>query len=122
MCSGGRIVNHLKHNISRSGAHVMIVGYQAKGTLGRALVDGKSPVKIHGDEYRVKATIHTVGGLSAHGDMDDLVRWLGDFEKGSPHVHVVHGEAESKSDLRDLIESEMGFRASVPGMGDVLEL
>jgi metallo-beta-lactamase family protein len=122
MCTGGRIVHHLKHNISRAGAHIMIVGYQANGTLGRALVDGKSSVKIHGDEYRVKAKVHTVGGLSAHADMDDLIRWLGGFRKSSPHVHVVHGESESKRDLRDLIESQMGLKASVPGMGDVLTL
>jgi metallo-beta-lactamase family protein len=122
MCTGGRIVHHLKHNISRSGAHIMIVGYQANGTLGRALVDGKSPVKIHGDEYRVKAKIHTVGGLSAHADVDDLMRWLDGFRKSSPHIHVVHGEPESKRDFCDLIGAEMGLKASVPELGDVLEL
>ncbi|MES9944049.1 MAG: MBL fold metallo-hydrolase [Candidatus Thiodiazotropha sp.] len=122
MCTGGRIIHHLKHNISRSGAHIMIVGYQAHGTLGRALVDGKSRVKIHGDEYRVKASIHTVGGLSAHADVDDLTRWVGNFRKSSPQMHVVHGEPESKKDLRDLLESELGLKASVPDMGDVLAL
>jgi metallo-beta-lactamase family protein len=100
----------------------MIVGYQANGTLGRALVDGKSPVRIHGDEYRVKAKIHTVGGLSAHADVDDLTRWLGSFRRRAPHVHLVHGEPESKRDLRYLLESEMGFKASVPDMGDLLQL
>ncbi|MEW8523651.1 MAG: MBL fold metallo-hydrolase [Candidatus Thiodiazotropha endolucinida] len=122
MCTGGRIVHHLKHNISRSGAHIMIVGYQANGTLGRALVDGKSPVRIHGDEYRVKAHIHTVGGLSAHADVDDLIRWLSSFRNSYPHVHVVHGEPESKRDFRDRLASEIGFKASVPEPGDVLEL
>ena len=122
MLTGGRIIHHLKHNISRTGSHVMIVGYQANGTLGRALVEGKPTVRIHGDEYRVKAKVHTVGGLSAHGDVDDLTRWLGSFRKSSPHIHVVHGEPESKSDLRDHIESELGFKASVPDMGDLLEI
>jgi metallo-beta-lactamase family protein len=122
MCTGGRIVHHLKHNISRSGAHVMIVGYQAYGTLGRDLVDGKPSVRIHGDEYRVKAKIHTVGGLSAHADVDDLMRWLGSFRQSAPHVHVVHGEPESKTGFRDRIESEMGLKASVPEVGDQLEL
>ncbi|MCU7802997.1 MAG: MBL fold metallo-hydrolase [Candidatus Thiodiazotropha sp. (ex Lucinoma annulata)] len=122
MCTGGRIIHHLKHNISRSGAHIMIVGYQANGTLGRALVDGKSIVKIHGDEYRVKANIHTVGGLSAHADVDDLIRWLGYFEKSSPQVHVVHGEPESKQEFRNKLESDLNFKASVPEPGDVLEL
>jgi metallo-beta-lactamase family protein len=122
MCTGGRIMHHLKHNISRSGAHVMIVGYQANGTLGRALVDGKSPVRIHGDEYRVKAKIHTVGGLSAHADVDDLIRWLGSLRSSSPHVHLVHGEPDSKRDLRYLLESEMGFKVSAPDMGDLLSI
>ncbi|MEW8440982.1 MAG: MBL fold metallo-hydrolase [Candidatus Thiodiazotropha taylori] len=122
MMTGGRIIHHLKHNISRSGSHIMIVGYQANGTMGRALVEGKSTVRIHGDEYRVKANVHTVGGLSAHGDVDDLTRWLSSYRKSSPHVHVVHGEPESKSDLRDHIESELGYKASVPELGDVLDI
>lgn len=121
MCTGGRIIHHLKHNISRRGAHVMIVGYQANGTLGRALVDGKPIVKIHGDEYRVKAKVHTVGGLSAHADVDDLMRWIGNF-KTNPIVHVVHGEPESKQDFRNKLESELNLKASVPGPGDILEL
>jgi metallo-beta-lactamase family protein len=122
MCTGGRILHHLKHNISRSGSHIMIVGYQAYGTLGRMLVDGKSRVRIHGNEYRVKAKVHTVGGLSAHGDVDDLTRWLGSFKESSPQIHVVHGEPESKENLRNLLENEMGLSASVPEMGDQLEL
>lgn len=122
MCTGGRIVHHLKHNISHRGAHVMIVGYQAEGTLGRALVDGKSPVRIHGDEYHVKAKVHTVGGLSAHGDVDDLMRWISSFRGCVPRVHLVHGEPESKQDFCDRLMSEIGLKTSVPGPGDVVEL
>jgi metallo-beta-lactamase family protein len=121
MCNGGRIIHHLKHNISRQGAHVMIVGYQAFGTLGRKLVDGHPQVKIHGDEYPVRARIHTVGGLSAHGDVDDLLRWLRNFNS-DPAVHVVHGEAETKTIFRDTVQQQLGLRADVPAMGDVLEL
>lgn len=97
-------------------AHVMIVGYQANGTLGRRLVDGDPTVKIHGDEYQVKAEVHTVGGLSAHADMNDLLRWIGNF-KSNPQVHVVHGEAEVKQDFRATLESRLGLRATVPGPG-----
>ena len=89
--------------------------------MGRALVDGKPRVRIHGDEYRVKASIHTVGGLSAHADVDDLMRWTRNF-KSNPQVHVVHGEAESKHDFRNKLESELNLHASVPGPGDILEL
>jgi metallo-beta-lactamase family protein len=121
MCNGGRIVHHLKRNIAREGTHVMIVGYQAYGTLGRKLVDGNEQVKIHGDYYPVRAQIHTVGGLSAHADVDDLSRWIGQFSNG-PAVHVVHGEAQSKQDFRNRLEGELGFKADVPEMGEVLEL
>jgi metallo-beta-lactamase family protein len=99
----------------------MIVGYQAFGTLGRKLVDGHPQVKIHGDEYPVRARIHTVGGLSAHGDVDDLLRWLRNFNS-DPAVHVVHGEAETKTIFRDTVQQQLGLRADVPAMGDVLEL
>lgn len=121
MCNGGRIVHHLKQNISRNGTHIMIVGYQAYGTLGRKLVEGDNKVKIHGDMYRVRAQVHTVGGLSAHADADDLCRWAGSFDKGTA-VHVVHGELQSKQDFRDRLERELGLRADVPEQGEVLEL
>ena len=121
MCTGGRIMHHLKHNISRDGSHVMIVGYQANGTLGRKLVDGDPEVRIHGDHYRVRAKIHTVGGLSAHGDVNDLSRWAGNF-KNRPFMHVVHGEEQAKQDFRDRLETQLGLRAAVPEMGEILEL
>ena len=121
MCTGGRILHHLKHNISHSGSHIMIVGYQAHGTLGRRLVDGHSKVRIHGDEYKVRANVHTVGGLSAHADIDDLMTWVGNF-KSNPEVHVVHGEDESKQNFRDQLESELHLRATIPSPGDNLNL
>jgi metallo-beta-lactamase family protein len=121
MCTGGRIVHHLKHNLARKGAHVMIIGYQAPGTLGRALVDGKPTVRIHGNEYPVRARIHTVGGLSAHADVDDLRRWMSGFTT-NPMVHVVHGDDEPKAAFRDLLENDLGLRADVPAPGQVVEL
>jgi metallo-beta-lactamase family protein len=121
MCTGGRVVHHLKHNISHRGAHVMIVGYQAPGTLGRALVDGKPTVRIHGKEYQVRAQIHTVGGLSAHADVDDLRRWISNFTT-NPRVHVVHGDDEPKAAFRDLLVNDVGLRADVPTPGQVLEI
>ncbi len=117
MMTGGRIMHHLKHNISHSGSHILIVGYQANGTLGRRLVDGNDTVRIHGEEFRVRASIHTVGGLSAHGDVDDLCQWLGNFET-NPMVHVVHGEDDSKLAFRDTIQSDLGLEATVPEPGE----
>lgn len=121
MCNGGRIIHHLKRNISQKGAHIMIVGYQANGTLGRKLVDGHEQVKIHGALYPVRAQIHTVGGLSAHGDIDDLSRWVSNFNS-DPFVHVVHGEVKSKQEFRDHLSQQIGLRADVPLEGHILEL
>jgi len=117
MCNGGRIVHHLKRNVGRKECHVIIPGYQAKGTIGRRLVDGEPTIRIHGDHYPVRAQIHTVGGLSAHADRDDLVRWLSGF-KNRPDVYLVHGEQETLEALRGhLTESrELTARVATPGM------
>jgi len=80
MCNGGRILHHLKHNLWRKECHVIIVGYQANGTIGRQLVERRKRIRIHRETISVKAQIHTVGGLSAHGDCNDLTRWFGSFK------------------------------------------
>ncbi len=121
MCNGGRIVHHLKHNISRHECHVMIVGYQANGTLGRRLVNREDEIKIHGDFYKVNAHIHTVGGLSAHADQKDLLHWASGFSN-KPRVFVVHGEAEVKQQFSQLLHDKLQLTASVPQAGDIIEL
>ncbi|HZL95977.1 MAG TPA: MBL fold metallo-hydrolase, partial [Vicinamibacterales bacterium] len=91
MCSGGRILHHLKHNLWRPECHVIMIGFQAQGTLGRRLVDGAERVRLWQETIRVAARIHTVGGLSAHADQAGLLEWYGAFE-GAPPVCLVHGE------------------------------
>ena len=98
MCSGGRIVHHLKHNITHRECDVIFTGFQAVGTLGRAIVDGREHVRIHGEQFKVNARIHTLGGFSAHGDQEDLLRWHAGVG-GEPHTYLVHGEAEGASGL-----------------------
>ena len=99
----------------------MIVGYQANGTLGRRLVNREEQVKIHGDFYNVNAQIHTVGGLSAHADQNDLLRWVGGFTS-KPRVFIVHGEPEVKHEFSQLLQDRLHLNASVPSLGEVVDL
>ena len=98
MCDGGRIRHHFKHNLWREQCHVIFAGFQARGTLGRQLVDGAKTVKLWGEIIRVAARIHTVGGLSAHAGQSGLLNWYQNFER-RPTVALVHGEPEPMETL-----------------------
>lgn len=121
MCNGGRILHHLKHNLWRPEAHVIIAGYQARGSLGRLLVEGKARVKVHGETLQVKATIHTIGGLSAHGDRGDLARWYGQI-KNKPPVYLVHGETDSSAALKAKLQTDFACKVYQPAAGDEVDL
>ena len=120
MANGGRVLHHLKHNLERPESHVVIVGFQAPGTLGRQLVDRQPEVRIHGQRVRCLAQIHTLGGLSAHGDQDDLLRWYDSFA-GRPPVYLVHGEVPSAEALAGKLR-ERGATATVSRPGLTIEL
>ena len=92
MCNGGRIRHHLKHNVWREQCHVIFTGFQARGTLGRQLVDGAPRVRLWGESIRVAAQLHTIGGLSAHADQEGLLAWYRGFGQPLPPVALVHGE------------------------------
>ena len=121
MCNGGRIVHHLKHNLGREETQVLITGYQAHGSLGRRLVDGQESVRIHGADVPVRAAIHTLGGLSAHGDQDDLARWYEGVENRPP-VYLVHGEVEAQQDFKAYLSKRSGASVHLPKPGDTLDL
>lgn len=121
MCTGGRILHHLAHNLPRRNCDVMIVGYQSHGTLGRRLVDGADTVRIHGSDVRVAARIHTIGGLSAHAGQSELARWYGAV-KGRPPVHLVHGEARGREGLAARLAADFGVAAGMPGYGDAIAI
>jgi len=121
MCDGGRIRHHFKHNIWRSECKLLIVGFQARGTLGRSLVEGAKEIRLWGERVRVAAKVHTIGGLSAHADADGLVRWYGGF-KGRPPVALVHGEPESISALSGRLKNSLGASVLVPAPGSELDL
>ena len=117
MANGGRILHHLKQNLGMRGAHVVFVGYQGVGTLGRRLVDGAKWVRIHGRDVRVTASMHTVGGLSAHADQRGLLEWFGHFEP-KPQLALVHGEDKAREALAGEIGERDGVKVVLarPGM------
>ena len=92
MMTGGRILHHLKHNLWRENASLVIVGYQAEGTLGRTLVNGAKRVRIYGSEIAVRADIHTINGFSAHADKDDLLAFMRPSKPAK--LVLVHGEED----------------------------
>ena len=116
MCTGGRIHHHLKNNIWRPECHLMIVGYQAIGTLGRRIVDGADKIRLWGEHYPVRARVWTVGGLSAHGDQDDLVNWYANFS-GRPPVYLVHGEQDAQEPLSARLRSELNAPVEIATKG-----
>jgi metallo-beta-lactamase family protein len=122
MCTGGRILHHLKHNLWRHKTQVVIVGYQAQGTLGRALVDGAQMVRIFGNDIAVKARIHTLGGFSAHAGQDQLLAWARHFGTPRPRLYLVHGEPEAMEALQRRFALSQGWEAHIPDQGGVVEL
>ncbi len=121
MCTGGRIRHHLLHNLGRKECHVVVVGYQAAGTTGRQLVEGAKTVRIFGNEIPVRATVHTIGGLSAHAGQRALVNWYDNFRERPPVV-LVHGEPEAQEALRTVFEHELAVKAHVAAEGEIYDL
>src|SRR5690348_9793860 len=117
MCEGGRIRHHLRHNLANPAAHIVFVGYQANGTLGRRIVNGATHVRLFGDDIPVRAQVHTVGGLSAHADRDGLSDWYGAIANHPP-VWLVHGEDDGRSGLADCLKQKWGCAVNLPKPGD----
>lgn len=118
MCTGGRIRHHLKYNLWRRNAHIIIAGFQAEGTLGRAIVDGKkSSLKILGAEVNVAAKVHTLGALSAHADQSQLLEWAGHFKEPKPRLYLIHGEKAATLSLQTCFKRS-GWKANIPRVGE----
>lgn len=122
MCNGGRIRHHLKYNLWRRNAHIIIAGFQAQGTLGRMLVDGnKKVLKILGAEVNVAAHIHTLGALSAHADQSQLLQWAGRFKDPKPRLYLIHGEKSAALSLQTCF-NRRGWQVNVPKAGDCIHI
>ncbi|MBU2223595.1 MAG: MBL fold metallo-hydrolase, partial [Gammaproteobacteria bacterium] len=120
MCNGGRITHHLKHNLWKNANHIIFVGFQAKGTLGRRLVDGETRVKIMGQPIVAKAAIHTIGGFSAHAGQSQLVAWASAIG-GQPQFYLVHGEPNAQLALQEKLQQQ-GISVEIAEMGQQINL
>ncbi len=121
MCTAGRIKHHLKHNLWREGSSVVIIGFQAKGTTGRKIVDGAKRIKIFRENVAVRAKVFTIGGFSAHADQKDLLEWVAHFES-NPSIFLIHGEPTASEALSQKIREQFGLKVHVPRWKDRLVL
>jgi metallo-beta-lactamase family protein len=135
MCTGGRVLHHLRHRLGDKSTRVIIAGFQAEGTLGRRLVERHPRVRIFGEEIEVKASVHTMGGFSAHAGCTNLLNWAGAWAgairaggtngKGAatgpgaaaPHVFLTHGENGPRAALAGLLKDHHGIHAALPALG-----
>jgi len=122
MCNAGRILHHLKHNLWLPSTVVIIVGYQARGSLGRLLVEGAPRVKIFGETIVVRATVRGLGGFSAHAGQSDLLRWLEPMARHSPRLILTHGEDHPRHQLADKVRQLYSLEAQIPKMGESVQV
>ena len=118
MCTGGRIRHHLKHNLWRAESSVIFVGFAARGTLARQVIDGARQVKLFGEDIPVRASIHTINGFSAHADQQELLDWHSRI-RGSKMTILVHGEEDA---MKRLTERLPGQRVEMPRLNEALDL
>ena len=121
MCDAGRIKHHLKHNLWREECTVLFVGYQAHGTLGRALIEGAPYVKLFGETIEVKAKILQLAGVSGHADKNGLLEWVQAFREKPREVFVVHGEDQVCDSFVACLREEYGYTAEAPFSGAVYD-
>lgn len=122
MLSGGRILHHLKHRIGDPRNTILFVGHQPSGGKGEWLLKGNKTVRILGDEIPVRARIHSIGALSAHGDRSDMLRWCRSCAGTPGRVAVVHGEPETAQCFSRTLRSEFDWKVSVARYLEVIEL
>ncbi|MBR4760920.1 MAG: MBL fold metallo-hydrolase [Lachnospiraceae bacterium] len=122
MCEAGRIRHHLKHNLWRPECTILFVGYQAIGTLGRSIIEGKKEVKLFGEPIEVRAKIAQLAGMSGHADKDGLLEWINGFEQKPEMVFVVHGEDSVTTAFAGCLKHEYGFTSYAPYSGTEFDL
>lgn len=121
MCEGGRILHHLKHSVSDPRNIVLIVGYQAEHTLGRRIVEHKTPLKIYGEEYELEARVHTINALSAHADSRGLLEYFDSLGDSVERVFTIHGEEEPCAEHAANLRKRGAAQVDTPEQGVTYE-
>jgi metallo-beta-lactamase family protein len=122
MCEGGRILHHLAHAVGNPKNILLFVGYQAQHTLGNRIVEGRSPIRIYGEEYPLRAEVHRIEALSAHADREELLSYFDEMGPSVAKAFVVHGEPEPAEALADALRDRGAQAVTVPDEGDVFEV
>jgi metallo-beta-lactamase family protein len=122
MATGGRVLHHLQLRLPDPRTTVLLVGFQAQGTRGRALQDGKREIRMLGRQVDVRATIETLDGLSAHADQGEILRWLRGFRRPPRRTYLVHAEAAAAETLQGLVSSELGWSVRPAQDGETVPL
>jgi metallo-beta-lactamase family protein len=122
MATGGRVLHHLAKRLPDSRSAVLLVGYQAEGTGGRALQDGAKFLRIHGMEVPVRAQVLTIGQLSAHAGKSELLRWLSGFKAAPKQTFLVHGEPVALESLKAAVTSQFHWPVTVPAYRQSFDL
>jgi metallo-beta-lactamase family protein len=122
MATGGRVVHHLKTFITDARNTILFSGFQAGGTRGASLVAGARELRMHGETFPVRAEVCQLQAASAHADADEVIAWLRQLRTAPRHVFVTHGEPAASDTLRQRVQSELGWAASVPEYRDEAQL
>ncbi len=122
MATGGRILHHLARRLPDSRSAVLLVGFQADGTRGRAMQDGAKYIRIHGEDVPVKAEIVTLSQLSAHAGRSELLRWLSGFTAPPRQTFLVHGEPVALQSFQGAVHAKFGWPVTIPAYLQTVEL
>ncbi len=122
MATGGRILHHLRHRLPHPDNTVLFVGFQAKGTRGRRILEGEPTVKIFGEHVPVRAEVQQITSLSAHADGEELLVWMRQAEQPPQTVFITHGEPEQSQGLLERVQRELGWPCYIPSYGEQVSM
>jgi metallo-beta-lactamase family protein len=122
MATGGRVLHHLRNRLGDKRTTVLLIGFQAAGTRGRALQEGATVLRMFGHDVRVRARVERLDGLSAHADREEIVRWLSGFERPPRQTYLVHGEPGAALSLADTMAQRLGWKARPAADGERVQL